>query len=130
MRSLVVIAMMASCHREPSEQAQARPASISDADVALVEKLLPRLDQLAHEVTAAGADCPTATRAITRVAGELGPQVALVMALEARTHADPAAEAWARAHYGARVFGPLLQIVKGACQLDPSYNQALAALQP
>jgi hypothetical protein len=129
-RTFVAIAMIASCHREASEPAQVRPASISDDDVALVEKLLPRLDQLAHEITAVGSDCPAATRAITRVAGELGPQLATVMALEARTHADPAAEAWARTSYGPKVVGPLLQIVKGACQLEASYSQALAALQP
>ncbi len=105
-----------------------RPASISDADVAVFDILLPGLEKLAEEVRTAD-DCAAATAAVTRATARLGPLLEAASKIDLRTKADPDAEAWAHAHYAPKLEQPMNEIMHGACASDGPYSRAVEQLQ-
>jgi len=106
-----------------------RPASISDADVAVFDILLPGLEQLAEAVRTADHDCASATAAVTLATSRLGPLLETATKIDQRTKADPEAEAWANAHYAPKLAEPMNAILNGACASDAAYDRALQQFQ-
>lgn len=105
-----------------------RPASITDADVAVVEKLLATLTQMAEGVGKAGTDCQAAAAVIRSSSVELKAIGVEAKKMGERLKADPTAEKWFEAAYGSRVNASMAPMASSGCMNDPAVSQAMQSL--
>ena len=107
-----------------------RPAAITDAHVALADKLVATLTKMGTNVGAAGKDCKKAADAIKASAAELKPIKAEVDKLENLGKDDPAVKAWFEANYMGKMMGamgPMMQVAQ-TCASDPAFGEAMNSL--
>lgn len=108
--------------------AGARPAVVTDADIALVEKLLAVMTKMADNVGKAGSDCQAAAAAIRAVTPEVQAIGLEVKKMDEHLKTDPNAEKWFEAVYGERVNASLAPMATSACMQDPAVSQAMQSL--
>lgn len=108
----------------------ARPASITDADVALADQMVTEMSKFADALTKAGTDCKAATVAAKDFSEKLKPIAEQVEKIKARTDADPAAKAWFDTTYKPKMMAFVAPMMKTAqaCATDKDFTAAMQSL--
>lgn len=107
-----------------------RPKSVTDAHVALADKLVATLTKMATNVGAAGKDCKKAAEAIKASAKDLAPIKAEVDKLESLSKNDPAVKAWFESNYMGKMMGamgPMMSVAQ-TCASDKDFGEAMQNL--
>jgi hypothetical protein len=109
-----------------------RPASITDAQIAVVEAIEAAASRFADDLLAAGGDCKRATEAIKGSGRALAR--ARVAGRDVRTEleVDPAAGAWLDATYRPRLTKAISRAdaLIEQCRADETFAAALAEIDP
>ena len=110
--------------------APARPATITDADVAMADKLAVAIEKLSADVVAAGADCKKMTAAIKSNTKAVSDAIASLDKMK-KTNDTPEAKAWFKATYEPKIGPPMKALVEAAktnCEKDADVKAALGGL--
>ncbi len=105
-----------------------RPAAITDADIAVADKVVVVLGKLANGVVNAGADCQAVATHIRAMAPELKGLIGEGKKMEEKLKADKAAEQWFESAYGPKVMETMGKMMNSTCISDPAVSQALQTL--
>jgi hypothetical protein len=106
-----------------------RPASITDVEVALAEKMVATMTKLSDGVVAAGADCAKAATAIKSVGPELSSIMEEGKKMEEKLKTDDAAKQWFEKSYGPKVMGPMSKVMGSPCASDKGVQEAMTSLK-
>ncbi len=122
---VIAVLLAAGCSKAASD----RPASVSDAMVATADKYAAALEKFASDLEAAGSDCSKALEAVkasSELGGALGEDVDTV---RAKTSRDPAAKAWFKQAYEARMKQAFDRVksAANACENDKAFMTAIEA---
>jgi len=114
----------------PSMAGGARPASVTDAQVAVADKLIAALEDLGKAVGAAGKDCKAAAAALKSGAAKLQPIADEAEKFKDATDKDPAAKQWFQQTYGAKMMGALgpMMSVAQSCGNDKDFMDAMQSM--
>lgn len=107
-----------------------RPASVTDAHVALAEKMVTAMKEFGDALRTAGTDCKAATAAVKSFGPKLKPIMEEAEKVQAATDKDPAAKEWFDKTYGPKVMeamGPMMTTAQ-ACSNDKDFMAAMQAL--
>jgi hypothetical protein len=107
-----------------------RPASVTDAQVALADKAVGIMEKLGTDLTAAGTDCKKASAAIKTAAADLKPIKEEADKMKEQTDKDPAAKEWFMNNYGKRmmsVAAPMMTLAQ-KCSKDPEFMASIKEL--
>jgi hypothetical protein len=107
----------------------ARPASVTDGDVAMAEKMVSLMEKLSSGVTDAGADCVKAAAAIKSIGGEISTVMEDGKKMEERLKGDEAAKKWFEGTYAPKVMGPMTKMMGSPCANDKGVQEAMSALK-
>lgn len=105
-----------------------RPAAITDADIAVADKVVAVLGKLAGGVVTAGSDCQAAAAHIRATAPEIKSLVGEGKKMEEKLKADKAAEQWFEQTYGPKVMETMGKMMNSPCMNDPAVSQAIQTL--
>lgn len=105
-----------------------RPASVSDADVALADKLIATLLKFTASVEKAGTNCQAVADAIRAIAPELKELTAESMKMDERLSKDAAAQEWFKKTYEPKLAEPMGKLSSNACMNDPAVSSAMQSL--
>jgi hypothetical protein len=109
----------------------ARPASITDAQVAALDTMFAVMGDLGKAITAAGKDCKAVAAALTSNVAKMKPVMAEAGQLQASLTKDAAAMEWFTKTYQPKMMalaGPIMAAQQN-CGQDKDYQAASAALQ-
>jgi hypothetical protein len=107
-----------------------RPASVTDAQIALAEAALVALRELGTALTAAGSDCKAAAKAVANGSKKVTTTFTDAKRLEADLAKDAAAKAWFEQEYSPKMtsaVGPL-RAANQTCGQDPDFTAAVWTL--
>ena len=107
-----------------------RPATVTDAQVALADKFVVAMTKMGTDVGAAGKDCAKAAAAITATVKELEPLKAEIDKMQDLTEKDAQAKAWFEATYAPKMMaamGPMMGIAQ-TCGTDKAFMDAMKKL--
>jgi type IV secretory pathway VirB10-like protein len=107
-----------------------RPASVTDAQVALADKLLAVMTELGDAMKAAGTDCKAATAAVNAGGAKVAPVMAEAETMKEALAKDPAAKEWFDKTYGPKFMasmGPMSAAAQ-ACSSDKDFMAAMASM--
>lgn len=113
---------------DPSAAPGPRPVSITDADMALAERLINVFNKLAANVAKAGSNCQTVATEIRTIAPELKPFTADSQKMSERLANDPAAKKWFEATYAPRITESMGTLINNPCMSDPAVGEAMQSL--
>ena len=104
-----------------------RPASVTDAQVALADKLVSVMQQMGTDITAAGKDCAKAADAVKAGAAKLEPMKDEVKKWEKVSKDDPQVKAWFEANYMSKMMGAMapMMAVAQTCATDAGFTAAM-----
>lgn len=105
-----------------------RPAAITNADIAIADKVVAVLGKLANGVVTAGADCQAVATHIRAMAPEIKGLVGEGKKMEEKLKADKEAEQWFERAYGPKVMEAMGKMMNSTCMSDPAVSQALQTL--
>jgi hypothetical protein len=108
--------------------ASARPASVTDADVALADKLVDTMAKLSAGVVSAGSDCAQAATEIRVVTPEIKAVIAESQKMNDKLKNDAAAKAWFEKTYEPKVQTTMGKLMASPCVKDPAVQEAMNAL--
>jgi hypothetical protein len=109
--------------------ADGRPVSVTDADVAMAEKMFDVMAKLSAGVVSAGSDCKQAATEIRTVGAEV-KQVSLEgKKLEDKFKSDAAAKEWLEKTYAPKLSDTMGKMMASACINDPAVREAMGALR-
>jgi hypothetical protein len=106
----------------------ARPASVTDADVALADKLVDSMAKLSAGMVSAGSDCAQAATEIRNVTPEIKTAIAESEKMNAKLKDDAAAKAWFEKAYAPKVQTAMGKMMGSPCIKDPAVQEAMNAL--
>jgi hypothetical protein len=112
----------------PADPAPARPPSITDADLALADKMIVVIGKLADGVVKAGSDCQAVAAHIRAMAPEMKALSDESKKMEAKLSAEPSAKDWFEKTYGPKVAGRIGGMMNSPCINDPAVSQAIQSL--
>lgn len=107
-----------------------RPASVTDAHVAVADKMIKVFNEFGDAMKTAGTDCKAASaaaKAFVPKFKEIGGEAEKVGDLDK----DPDAKKWFEANYAPKMMaamGPMMQTAQ-ACQDDKEFQAAMQAMQ-
>lgn len=113
---------------EPHPGPDGRPATVTEADVALADRLIIAISKMADGVNKAGSDCPAVATAIRTMAPEFGAISGEAKQMEERLKSDPAAEEWFDKTYSPKAKASMSLMENSPCMNDPAVGQALQSL--
>ncbi len=108
----------------------ARPASVTDADVALADQMVKELSDFGDALGKAGTDCKAATAAAKTFAEKFKPIAEQAEKIKERQDKDPAAKAWFEATYKPKMMGfmgPMMKTAQ-ACATDKDFTAAMQSI--
>ena len=116
---------------EAPAAAVARPASITDADVVVADKLVSTLKEFGDALTTAGTDCKAATAAAKAFGAKFKPISEEAEKIKARTESDADAKKWFEATYMPKMQESMAPMMKTAqaCASDKDFMAAMTAIQ-
>jgi hypothetical protein len=106
-----------------------RPASVTDQDVALADKMVSLMEKLSTNVVDAGTDCAKVAAAIKSIGVELSSVMNEGKKMEERLKGDEAAKKWFEGTYAPKVMGPMTKLMGSPCANDKGVQEAMAALK-
>lgn len=115
-------------HPADPSAAGPRPATITDADVALADKLIGALLKFTDSVEKAGSNCQAVADAIRATAPELKGLTAESTKLNERLAKDPEATEWFKRTYEPKLAEPMGKLTNNACMNDPAVSSAMQSL--
>lgn len=107
-----------------------RPASVTDAQVALADKLLAAMTELGDAMKTAGTDCKAAAAAVKAGGVKVAPVMEEAEAMKEALAKDPAAKEWFDKTYGPKFMasmGPMMQAAQ-ACSNDKDFTAAMDSM--
>ena len=115
---------------EPNPAAPgARPASISDADVAIAERAIDLMAKLSAAVTSAGSNCQQAATEIRTIVPELKAGRDEGKQLFDKLRTDAAASEWFEKTYNPRLEAATSKLLGNPCMNDPAIIEALGEIE-
>lgn len=106
-----------------------RPASLSDADIALADKLVGTIEKMAGAINEAGTDCPKVATAIKSMSGEMSSIAEQGKKLDEKIQNDAAAKKWFEATYAPKVMGTMSKVMGNTCFSDKAVQEAMASVK-
>ncbi len=106
-----------------------RPASLSDEDIALADKLVGTIEKMAGAINAAGTDCPKVASAIKSMSGEMSSIAEQGKKLDEKIQSDAAAKKWFEATYAPKVMGTMSKVMGNTCFSDKAVQEAMASVK-
>lgn len=113
---------------DPNAAPGPRPASVSDADVALADKLIASLLKFTASVEKAGTNCQAVADAIRAIAPELKALTAESAKMDERLAKDAAAKEWFKKTYEPKLAEPMGKLSSNPCMNDPAVSSAMQSL--
>lgn len=113
---------------DPNAAPGPRPASVSDADVALADKLLASLMKFSASVEKAGGNCQAVADAIRAIAPELKALTAESEKVNDRLAKDAAAGMWLAKTYEPKFAELMEKLSSNPCMNDPAVSSAMQSL--
>ena len=107
----------------------ARPASVSEADVALADKLVDIMAKLSAGVVSAGSDCAQAASEVRTVTPEIKAAIAESQKMNDKLKNDTAAKEWFDKTYTPKVQNTMGKLMGSPCINDPAVQEAMSALK-
>jgi len=111
----------------PAADPGPRPASITDADVAMAEKLVGAIEKMAGNLNEAGADCAKFAAAIKSSSSEMSAVMEEGKKFDERLKSDEAAQKWFEATYAPKVMSAMSKLVANPCINDKAVQEALGS---
>jgi hypothetical protein len=107
-----------------------RPTSITDAHIAIADRIIAATNKFADLLDAASSDCRKATAVIRKSGGEMKAAMGEAETLQVQLNSDPAAMQWFQKAYGPRMMGAInkLGFVVGQCRKDKDFEVAFKEL--
>jgi hypothetical protein len=108
-----------------------RPASVTDAQVAIANKLVVTLNDMGKGITAAGTDCKKATAAVEAGTKALEPIKAEAMSLKQLGESDQSVKIWFESTYAPQfmeALGPLIGAA-ATCGSDAKFMDAMKKVE-
>jgi hypothetical protein len=114
----------------PAPSAGPRPASVTDAHVAIADKLVVLMEEFGKALEVAGTDCKAATAAAKAFADRFKAIKADADKVKGVTESDPAAEEWFKTNYMTKLMGAMGPMMKTAqaCATDKEFMATLQAM--
>ena len=106
-----------------------RPASLSDEDIALADKLVGAIEKMANGINEAGTDCPKVAAAIKSMSGEMSSIAEQGKKLNEKIEGDPAAKKWFEATYAPKVMDKMGKVMSNTCFSDKAVQDAMASIK-
>ncbi len=113
----------------PAADPGPRPASLSDDDIALADKLVTAIEKMASSINAAGTDCPKVAEAIKSMSGEMTTIAEQGKKLNEKMESDEAAKKWFEATYAPKVMGTMGKVMNNTCFADKAVQDAMASIK-
>ncbi|MEZ4364035.1 MAG: hypothetical protein R3B48_27935 [Kofleriaceae bacterium] len=108
--------------------ADGRPASITDADVGLADRLLDLMSKMSAGVVNAGSDCAQAAAEIRAVVPEFQTLAAEGKVMDERMKDDAVAKKWFDDTYGPKFTEIVGKMMSAPCMQDPAVQEAMGSL--
>ena len=105
-----------------------RPATITDADVALAERVIGAMVKLSSGVAKAGSDCQAVAKEIRAIAPEIKGLAGEGQKMDERLAKDPSAKDWFEKTYGPKVTDAMGKMMSSPCMNDPAVGEAMQSL--
>jgi hypothetical protein len=106
-----------------------RPASLTDADIALADKLVGTIEKMATAINDAGTDCPKVATAIKSMSGEMSSVAEEGKKLDERIAGDESAKKWFEATYAPKVMATMNKVMNNSCFSDEAVQKAMASVK-
>lgn len=106
-----------------------RPASLTDADIALADKLVGTIEKMAGAINDAGTDCPKVATAIKSMSAEMTSVAEEGKKLDERIAGDEAAKKWFEATYAPKVMATMNKVMNNTCFSDKAVQEAMASVK-
>jgi hypothetical protein len=113
----------------PAADPGPRPASITDADVAVAEKIVVAFEKLAASLNDAGTDCAKFAAAIKSSSSAMSAVMAEGKKFDERLKSDEAAKKWLEATYAPKVMASMNKLMTNACMQDKAVQDAMSAME-
>lgn len=107
-------------------KASARPASVTDEMIAVMEKVVAAFEALGKDLEAVGTDCAKGAVVLRSHTPKLKALAADAKKFDAQTRNDPAAEKYFEDTYSARLMASLggMMELSSTCGSDPDFQAA------
>jgi hypothetical protein len=119
----------AGCETPAAADPGPRPASLSDADIALADKLVGTIEKMATAISDAGTDCPKVAAAIKSMSAEMTSVAEQGKKLDERISGDEAAKKWFEATYAPKVMATMSKVSSNTCFTDKAVQEAMASVK-
>lgn len=111
----------------PAADPGPRPASVTDADVAMAEKLVGTIEKMGNSLAEAGTDCAKMAASIKAFAPEMSAVMEEGKKFDERLKNDEAAKKWFEATYAPKVMGTMGKLMGNPCMQDKAVQEAMAS---
>jgi hypothetical protein len=107
-----------------------RPASVTQEMADLAGRMVSHMEAIGAAAEGAGGDCAKAGKDMTAAAEKARPDMEKLEAMMGSAKDDPAAEAWFKSTFEARMHAvvPKLMTVAQQCADNPEFQKAMAAM--
>ncbi|MEZ4364036.1 MAG: hypothetical protein R3B48_27940 [Kofleriaceae bacterium] len=113
----------------PSEDPGPRPASLTDEDVAIFDKMVGSIETMTKSIEAAGSECPKVAEAIKAISNDVNAIAEQGKKLDEKMQADEAAKSWFEKTYAPRFMGAFQSFQANPCARDAAVLEAMATLK-